>query len=67
VDIKPGLGWLDAVVAQFLPQLRAWFDPSDNWTLAGGEFARYFRGPRIMLVRKIPAEFRAVREQTNGN
>lgn len=58
VDIKPDLGWLGAVVAPFLPQLRAWFDPSDNWTLAGGEFSRYFRGPRIMLVREMPAEFR---------
>ncbi|MBV8361218.1 MAG: hypothetical protein JO189_25260 [Deltaproteobacteria bacterium] len=67
VDIKPDLGWLDAVVAPFLPELRAWFDPADNWTLAGGEFSRYFRGPRIMLVREIPAEFRALRQQTNGD
>jgi hypothetical protein len=67
VDIKPDLGWLDLVVAPFLPQLRAWFDPSDNWTLAGGEFSRYFQGPRIMLVREIPAEFRALREQANGD
>jgi hypothetical protein len=67
VDIKPDLGWLEAVVAPFLPQLRAWFDPSDDWTLAGGEFSRYFRGPRIMLVREIPAEFRALREQANGD
>ena len=67
VDIKPDLGWLDAVVSPFLPGLRAWFDPSDNWTLAGGEFSRYFRGPRIILVREIPAEFRAAREQANGD
>ena len=58
VDIRPDLGWLDVVVAPFLPQLRAWFDPSDNWTLAGGEFSRYYRGPRIMLVREVPSEFR---------
>lgn len=67
VDIKPDLGWFDTVIAPFLPQLRAWFDPSDNWTLAGGEFARYFRGPRIMLVREITAESRASREPANGN
>jgi hypothetical protein len=66
VDIKPDLGWLGVVVAPFLPELRAWFDPSDNWTLAGGEFARYFRGPRITLVRELPAEFRALREQASG-
>jgi hypothetical protein len=64
VDIKPDLGWLDAVVAPFLPQLRAWFDPSDHWRLAGGEFSRYFRGPRIMLVREVPAEFRKGEEQS---
>jgi hypothetical protein len=63
VDIKPDLGWLGAVIAPFLPELRAWFDPSDHWTLAGGEFSRYFRGPHIMLVREIPAEFRNANAQ----
>jgi hypothetical protein len=58
VDITPDLGWLSAVLSPFLPQLRAWFDPSDSWTLAGGEFSRYFRGPRIMIVREISAELR---------
>jgi hypothetical protein len=67
VDIKPDLGWWGVVVAPFLPELRAWFDPSDNWTLAGGEFSRYFRGPRVMLVREIPPAFRALREQARGN
>jgi len=69
VDVKPDLGWLDAVLAPFLPQLRAWFDPSDNWTLAGGEFSRYFRGPHIMLVREIPPEFRNTenRKDTDGD
>jgi hypothetical protein len=60
VDIKPDFGWLNTVLAPFVPELRAWFDPSDNWTLAGGEFSRYFRGPRIMLVRETPTEFRKV-------
>jgi len=58
VDIKPDLGWLGAVAAPFLPRLRAWFDPSDDWAFAGGEFSRYFRGPRIILVREIPVQFR---------
>jgi hypothetical protein len=56
VDAKPDLGWLDAVIGPFLPKFRAWFDPSKDWIMAGGEFSRYFRGPRIMLVREIPAE-----------
>jgi hypothetical protein len=66
VDIKPDLGWWGVVVAPFLPELRAWFDPSDNWALAGGQFSRYFRGPRVILVREIPTEFRALREQASG-
>jgi hypothetical protein len=69
VDVTPDLGWLDAVVAPFLPRLRAWFDPSDNWALAGGEFSRYFRGPRILLVRELPSEFRSavLRKEGGGN
>jgi hypothetical protein len=69
VDIKPDLGWLGALIAPFLPQLRAWFDPSNNWTLAGGEFSRYFRGPRIMLVREVPAELKNAenRKETSGD
>ena len=67
VDIKPDFGWLDAVIAPFVPELRAWFDPSKNWTLAGGEFSRYFLGPRVMLVREIPVELKAVREQAGGD
>ena len=69
MDIKPDLGWLGTVIAPFLPELRAWFDPSDNWTLAGGEFSRYYRGPRIMLVREIPAEFRNAgdRKESGGD
>jgi hypothetical protein len=63
VDVKPDLGWLSAVVSPFLPRLRAWFDPSDNWAFAGGEFSRYFRGPRIMLVREIPEQFRKAENQ----
>jgi hypothetical protein len=63
VDIKPDLGWLNVLVAPFLPELRAWFDPSDNWAFAGGEFSRYFRGPRILLVRETPAQLRAAKQR----
>jgi len=51
VDIEPDLGWLNAVLAPLLPKLRAWFDPSRDWQLVGAQFARYFRGPQIILVR----------------
>jgi hypothetical protein len=63
VDIKPDLGWLNAVLAPFLPELRAWFVPSNDWAFVGGEFARYFRGPRIILVREIPTELRNAETQ----
>jgi hypothetical protein len=66
-DVKPDLGWLDVVVGPFLPELRAWFDPSNEWTLAGAEFARYFRGPRVLLVREVPAEFRSLAQPPKGN
>jgi hypothetical protein len=64
VDIKPDLGWLNAVVSPLLPRLRAWFDPEDNWRMAGGEFSRYYRGPRIMLVREIPAKVQHAQRRT---
>jgi hypothetical protein len=54
VDIKPDLGWLNAVIGPLLPQLRAWFDPSRNWVFVGGQFSRYYRGPRITLVTQSP-------------
>jgi hypothetical protein len=66
VDVQPDLGWLNPVVAPFLPELRAWFDPN-NWTLVGGEFSRYFLGPRILLVREIPAEFRSASRPANSH
>jgi hypothetical protein len=68
VDVKPDLGWLGSVVSPLLPRLRAWFDPADNWELAGGEFSRYFRGPRVMLVREIPPRVQHAnkRRETGG-
>ncbi len=56
VDVTPDLGWMSTLVSPWLPRLRAWFDPSNNWSFAGGEFSRFFRGPRIMLVREMPEE-----------
>jgi hypothetical protein len=56
VDIRPDLGWMSTLVAPWLPRLRAWFDPLDNWSFVGGEFSRFFQGPRIMLVRQMPWE-----------
>jgi hypothetical protein len=55
LDIKPDFGWFNVVVAPFIPDIRAWFNPADDWSFAGGEFTRYYQGPQIILTR-IAAE-----------
>jgi hypothetical protein len=61
VDVKPDFGWINVVIAPFLPQIRAWFDPSDNWSFVGGETTRYYKGLKYMMVRVRPtnAELKA--------
>lgn len=54
VDIKPDLGWFNLVLAPFVPTIKAWFSPSDKWAFVGGDFQRYFKGPKVILAR-IPA------------
>jgi len=51
VEVRPDFGWLNVIVAAFLPKLHAWFDPNDGWAFVGDEAARYYKGPRIMLVK----------------
>jgi hypothetical protein len=51
VDIRPDFGWLNFVVAPFVPKIHAWFDPSGAWQFIGGEFTRYYKGPQIILAR----------------
>jgi hypothetical protein len=50
VDLQPDFGWINAIIAPFLPSVAAWFEPSRQWYLAGVESARYYRGPKILLV-----------------
>ena len=52
VEITPAFGWLDVVIAPFVPKIRAWFNPADDWNFVGGQFTRYYKGPPIMLVKK---------------
>jgi hypothetical protein len=61
VDVKPDFGWINLVIAPFLPQIRAWFDPSDDSFFVGGETARYYKGLKYMMVRVGPgnAEIKA--------
>jgi hypothetical protein len=51
VDVTPDFGWLNIIIAPFVPQIHAWFDPSWNLHFVGGEFSRFYRGPQIILAR----------------
>ncbi len=50
--IKPDFGWLDYVIAPFIPKMNAWFSPASDFDFVGGEFGRYYKGPEIILARK---------------
>ena len=50
-NIKPDLGWLGYVIAPFLPEMHAWFSPSDNFHFVGAEFARFYKGPQVIFAR----------------
>jgi hypothetical protein len=55
VEIKPHFGWIDLVIAPFVPKMHAWFNPTDGWNFVGGQFTRYYKGPQIILARVPPA------------
>jgi hypothetical protein len=50
-DVKPDFGWLNLVIAPFLPEIRAWFDPADDWYFVGGSTSRYYKGIKFLMVR----------------
>jgi hypothetical protein len=52
VEVRPEFGWLNVFVASFVPKLHAWFDPNDGWAFVGDEAARWYKGPKIMLVKR---------------
>jgi hypothetical protein len=37
VAIKPDFGWLDFIIAPFVPEMSAWFSPADDWRFVGGQ------------------------------
>jgi hypothetical protein len=51
VEVRPDFGLLNVIVASFVPKLHAWFDPNDRLEFLGDETARYYKGPRIMIVK----------------
>jgi hypothetical protein len=54
IDVKPDFGWINVLIAPFLPQIRAWFDPGNGWLFVGGESARYYKGLKFLMVRERP-------------
>ena len=55
VDVRPNFGFWTVMITPFVPKLAAWFDPSQNMLLVGAQLERYYRGPKIILVRKREA------------
>ena len=60
VRIKPDFGWLDLLIAPFVPRMDAWFEPSQDWAYVGGKSGRFYQGPEIILVQ-IPKKPRGAR------
>jgi hypothetical protein len=50
VRTKPDFGWLNLLIAPFVPRMDAWFEPSRNWAYVGGKSGRFYQGPEIILV-----------------
>lgn len=51
VEVLPDFGLLNPFVASFVPRIHAWFDPNDGWAFVGDEAARWYKGPRVRLVK----------------
>jgi hypothetical protein len=56
LEMKPDLGWLNVIVAPFVPKIYGWFDPTDAFNYAGGEFDRYYKGRHVVMVRTHPSD-----------
>jgi len=54
VVVRPDFGWINIIIAPFVPKLHAWFDPAKEWAFVGDEAARYYQGTKIMLVKTHP-------------
>lgn len=55
IDIKANFGFWTVVIQPFIPKLAAWFDPSQNMLVVGVQLQRYYKGTKIILVRKREA------------
>ncbi len=51
LEVEPDLGWLNVVIAPFIPKIYVWFDPADSFNYVGGIFDRYYKGRHVLMVR----------------
>ncbi len=51
VDVRPHFGWLDFVIAPFVPHIRLWFDRDHHFEFVGATSSRYYRGLSFIMVR----------------
>jgi hypothetical protein len=56
VEVKANFGFWTVVIQPFIPKLAAWFDPSQRMLLVGAQLQRYYKGAKIVLVRKREAQ-----------
>jgi hypothetical protein len=66
VTIKPDLGWLNLVLAPFLPEIHAWFDPANGNRFVGAQMARFYRGPKVILAA-MPAHGVKVKDDAKSS
>lgn len=74
LEVQPdlGLGFFNVLAMPFLPKISAWFDPAREWDYAGGSNLRFYRGPRITLVRNLtgntePGNSEAIKSDAGAN
>jgi len=51
MEMKPDLGWLNVLVAPFIPRVYGWFDPANAFNYVGGQFDRFYKGRHVLMVR----------------
>jgi hypothetical protein len=51
VVVTPDFGWWNFLVSPFVPKLEAWFAPTDQFGFVGGQLARFYKGPDILMVK----------------
>ena len=51
VKVTPDFGFWNLFLRPFIPKITAWFNPAAGWNFVGGNLERYYRGPKITLVK----------------